>query len=123
MLYSTWLLPIVNSVLQARLQKEKMYEQAWFKKEDMLIKALRSTKPPQTIQKQHRNKKSMSAFLSLMRPLLSTFGTDVFQSPGLKQMASELDFKMTGKPAQVLSLMDAHVAQFMNKQAVVYIQA
>ena len=35
-------------------------------------------------------------------------GTDAFQSPGLKQTASKLDFR-TGKPAQVLSLMDAHV--------------
>ena len=103
--------------LRARLQKEKMYEQARFeKREDVFIKALRSRKPPQAIQKQHRNKKSMSAFLSFMRPLSSAFGTDAFQSPGLKRTASELDFKTTGKPAQVLSLMDAHVAQFVNNE-------
>ena len=103
--------------LRARLQKEKMYEQARFeKREDVFNKALRSMKPLPAIQKQHRNKKSMSAFLNFMRPLSSAFGTDAFQSPGMKRTASELDFRTTGKPAQVLSLMDAHVAQFVNNE-------
>ena len=30
-------------------------------------------------------------------------------TPGLKRTISKLDFRTTGKPAQVLSLMDAHV--------------
>ena len=102
---------------RARLQKEKFYEQSRFeKREDVFNKALWSRKPVPVVQKQHRNKKSMSAFLNFMRPLSSAFGTDSFQTPGLKRTASELDFKTTGKPAQVLSLMDAHVAPFVNNE-------
>ncbi|KAM6502914.1 rho GTPase activating protein 22 [Amanita muscaria] len=103
--------------LRARLQKEKLHEQSRIeKRDDILNKALKSRKPQPSVQKQHRNKKSMSAFLSFMRPLSTAFGADTFQSPGLKRTASELDFKATGKPVQVLSLMDAHVAQFVNNE-------
>jgi hypothetical protein len=103
--------------LRTRLQKEKLHEQARIeKREDVLNKALKSRKPQPVMQKQHRNKKSMSAFLNFMRPLSSAFGTDAFQSHSLKRTASELDFKSTGKPTQVLSLMDAHVTQFVNNE-------
>ncbi|PFH48907.1 hypothetical protein AMATHDRAFT_5377 [Amanita thiersii Skay4041] len=113
--------------LRTRLQKEKLQEQARVeKRDDILNRAMRSRKPPPVAQKQHRNKKSMSAFLNFMRPLSSAFGADAFHqlssssavgaSSGLKRTASELDFKSTGKPTLVLSLMDAHVAQFINNE-------
>ncbi|KAF8639252.1 hypothetical protein AX17_001617 [Amanita inopinata Kibby_2008] len=103
--------------VRTRLQKEKLHEQARYeKREDILSKAMKSKKPQSAAQKQHRNKKSMSAFLSFMRPLSSAFGADISASPAHKRTPSELDFKATGKPILVLSLMDAHVAQFVNNE-------
>ncbi|KAG5644301.1 hypothetical protein DXG03_008719 [Asterophora parasitica] len=101
--------------LRSRLQKEKLHEQSRNeKRDDLLNRAMRPRKP--STQKQHRNKKSMSAFLHFMRPISSAFGADVPQSPGVKKTAAELDFTPSGKPSLVLSLVDAHVAQFINNE-------
>lgn len=102
--------------LRIRLLKEKLNEQARNgKRDDMLNRAMRPRKPGTGIvQKQHRNKKSMSAFLQFMRPISSAF-TDT-HAPGLKRSASELDFTPSGKPSLVLSLIDARVAQFINTE-------
>jgi len=60
--------------LRTRLQREKAQEQTKNdRQEDLLNQAMHPRKPlsnahPNT-QKQHRNKKSMSAFLSFMRPI------------------------------------------------------
>ena len=72
--------------------------------------------PLSMVQKQHRNKKSMSAFLSFMRPISSAFGAEIPQPLVLKRTASELDFPLTSKPSLVLSVMDAQVAQFINNE-------
>ncbi|KAF8655891.1 hypothetical protein AX16_002876 [Volvariella volvacea WC 439] len=102
--------------LRSRLQKEKIHEQAKNeKRDDMLARAMRPRKPAVHAQKQHRNKKSMSAFLNFMRPISSAFGADITPSSH-KRSASELDFKPTGKPSLVLSLMEARVAQFINNE-------
>jgi hypothetical protein len=103
--------------LRVRLQKEKLHAQSKNeKREDLLNKAMRPRKPGTTVQKQHRNKKSMSAFLQFMRPISSAFGADNLHPPGLKRSASELDFTASGKPSLVISLVDAQVAQFINNE-------
>jgi hypothetical protein len=103
--------------LRVRLQREKLQEQSKIeRRDDFLNKAMRPRKPLSMVQKQHRNKKSMSAFLSFMRPISSAFGAETPQPLVLKRTASELDFPLTSKPALVLSVMDAQVAQFINNE-------
>ncbi|KAF8058629.1 rho GTPase activating protein 22 [Lyophyllum atratum] len=104
--------------LRSRLQKEKLHEQSRSEKRDELLnRAMRPRKQSGLgVQKQHRNKKSMSAFLQFMRPISSAFGADIPPSPGVKKTAAELDFTSSGKPSLVLSLMDARVAQFINNE-------
>ncbi|KAG5351583.1 hypothetical protein C0989_005739 [Termitomyces sp. Mn162] len=98
--------------LRARLQKEKLHEQSrQEKRDDLLNRAMRPRKPSQ---KQHRNKKSMSALFHFMRPISSAFGADL--PPTVKKTAAELDFVPSGKPSLVLSLVDARVAQFINNE-------
>lgn len=102
--------------LRARLQREKLQEQTRNeKRDDILNKAMRARKPSATPQKQHRNKKSMSAFLNFMRPISSAFGAD---SPQIlpKRSAAELDFLTTGKPTLVISVLDAKISQFINTE-------
>ncbi len=102
---------------RSRLQKEKLLEQSRNeKREDMLNKAMRPRKRPGTPTKQHRNKKSMSAFLHFMRPISSAFGSEPTHGPELKRTVSELDFTPTGKPVLVLSLVDARVVEFINNE-------
>lgn len=103
--------------LRSRLQKEKLLEQSRNDKRDELLnKAMRPRKQGISAQKQHRNKKSMSAFLHFMRPISSAFGAEIPHSSGVKKTAAELDFTPSGKPTLVLSLMDARVAQFINNE-------
>lgn len=85
------------------------------KREEQLNKAMRGGRRPNSIaQKQHRNKKSMSALFSFMRPISSAFGADTSHAPLLRRTASELDFVPSGKPTLVLNLTDSSVAQFIN---------
>lgn len=103
--------------LRSRLQKEKLHEQTRNeKRDDLLNKAMRPRKPGTNVPKQHRNKKSMSAFLHFMRPISSAFGAEIPHLPGVRKTPSELDFTPSGKPSLVLSLMDAQVAQFINNE-------
>lgn len=102
--------------LRSRLQKEKLYEQSRNDKRDELLNRAMRPRKQTNAQKQHRNKKSMSAFLHFMRPISSAFGADILQSHGTKKTAAELDFTPSGKPSLVLSLMDARVAQFVNNE-------
>ena len=102
--------------LRARFQREKALEQTRSdRRDDLLNKAMRPRKPQPMIQKQHRNKKSMSAFLNFMRPISSAFGAEI---PHItpKRSPSELDFAATGKPSLVLSILDAQIAQFANNE-------
>lgn len=100
--------------LRSRLQKEKMHEQSKNeKRDDLLNKAMR---PRPAVSKQHRSKKSMSAFLQFMRPISSAFTSESLHSPAVKKSASELDFVPTGKPVMVISLMGANVSQFINTE-------
>lgn len=103
--------------LRSRMHKEKIQEQAKNeKREEVLNRAMRPRKPPTTAaQKQHRNKKSMSAFLSFMRPISSAFVSDNLAQSGRRSPA-DLDFTPTGKPSLVLSLVEARVAQFINNE-------
>ena len=104
--------------LRIRLQREKLQEQSKIeRRDDLLNRAMRPRKQPLSIvQKQNRNKKSMSAFLSFMRPISSAFGAEIPQPLVLKRTPSELDFPSTSKPSLVLSVMDAQVAQFVNNE-------
>ncbi|KAK1224297.1 rho GTPase-activating protein [Marasmius sp. AFHP31] len=100
---------------RTRLQKEKMQEQNRQEKRDELInKAMRGRRVSAVAQKQHRNKKSMSALFHFIRPISSAFGADTPPPPTLKRTVSELDFTPTGKPSLVLSLMDSRIAHFIN---------
>lgn len=84
-----------------RLQKEKQNEQSKNEKRgEVLNKAM---------QRGHRNKKSMSAFLHFMRPISSAFVSDSMTSFATEWMP-------TGKPALVLSLTDARVRQLANPE-------
>ncbi|KAF4598923.1 rho GTPase-activating protein [Pleurotus pulmonarius] len=105
-----------DKTLRLRLQKEKAQEQAKNeKRDDILTKAMRPRKPPSSAaQKQHRNKKSMSAFLQFMRPISSAFGADI-QPTSLKRSPAELDFVPSGKPTHVISLVDTRTAQYINQ--------
>jgi hypothetical protein len=103
--------------LRDRIAKEKRQEQLRHeKREELFNKALYPKASPSTAQKQHRAKKSMSnAFFQLMRPISTAFIADS-HSPTVKRTAKELDFVPTGKPALVLDLVDAKVAQFVNNE-------
>ena len=106
-----------DKALRARLQREKLQEQSKNeRRDDLLNKAMRPRKPLSSAQKQHRNKKSMSAFLNFMRPISSAFVSDTTPSMGLRRTPSKLDFASSGKPALVLSVMDSQVAQFINNE-------
>ncbi|PPQ71599.1 hypothetical protein CVT24_006459 [Panaeolus cyanescens] len=103
--------------LRTRLQREKQQEQAKSEhKNEILNKAMRPRKPLSNIQKQHRNKKSVSAFLNFMRPISSAFGADISQPLAMKRTPAELDFPTNTKPSLVLSVLDAQVAQFINNE-------
>jgi len=103
--------------LRTRLQREKAQEQTKNdRRDDLLNRAMRPRKPLSNAQKQHRNKKSMSAFLSFMRPISSAFVSDSPNTVNLKRTASKLDFPASGKPSLVLSVLDAQVAQFINNE-------
>ncbi|KAG7091393.1 hypothetical protein E1B28_010431 [Marasmius oreades] len=104
--------------LRIRLQKEKIQEQSRQEKRDELInKAMRGRRASAVAQKQHRNKKSMSALFHFIRPISSAFGgAEIPHVPALKRTVSELDFVPGGKPSLVLSLMDSRVAQFINNE-------
>ncbi|KAF9523713.1 hypothetical protein CPB83DRAFT_862338 [Crepidotus variabilis] len=102
--------------LRTRLQREKQQEQARSeRRDDALNKAMRPRKPAANGLKQHRNKKSMSVFLNLMRPISSAFGAEM---PHIvpKKSAAELDFPTTSKPSLVVNVLDAKVAQFINNE-------
>lgn len=107
-----------DKALRTRIQREKLQEQSKNeRRDDLLNKAMRPRK--QTVSnahKQHRNKKSMSAFLNFMRPISSAFVSDSYQPTGLKRTPSQLDFTPSGKPSLVLSIMDAEVARFINNE-------
>ncbi|KAF9262581.1 hypothetical protein L218DRAFT_980441 [Marasmius fiardii PR-910] len=103
--------------LRIRLQKEKLQEQNRQEKRDELInKAMRGRRASAVPQKQHRNKKSMSALFHFIRPISSAFGAETPHVPPLKRTVSELDFVPSGKPSLVLSLMDTRVIQFINNE-------
>jgi hypothetical protein len=103
--------------LRTRLQREKAQEQTKNdRRDDLLNRAMRPRKPLSNAQKQHRNKKSMSAFLSFMRPISSAFVSESPNTVNLKRTASKLDFPASGKPSLVLSVLDAQVAQFINNE-------
>ncbi|KAF8179301.1 Rho GTPase activation protein [Mycena galopus ATCC 62051] len=72
------------------------------------------TQPATPQQKHQRSKKSMSAFLHFMRPISSAFTNETVHAPAVKRTAEELDFVPAGKPSLVVSLVEAHVAQFIN---------
>lgn len=103
--------------LRTRLQREKQHEQAKHEhRNELLNKAMKPRKPLSNAQKQHRNKKSVSAFLNFMRPISSAFGADISQPLAMKRTPAELDFPTNTKPSLVLSVLDAQVAQFINNE-------
>ncbi|PIL33764.1 transporter [Ganoderma sinense ZZ0214-1] len=108
-----------DRLMRDRLSKEKRQEQQRHdKREEQLNRAMNQRRQNPVMPKQHRNKKSMSsAFFQLMRPISSAFTSD--STPGgspSKRTPAELDFVPSHKPSQVLSVVNAHVAHFVNNE-------
>lgn len=102
--------------LRERLEKERKQEQYRIdKREEYLSKAM-NTRRQYT--PQHRMKKSGSStfFQQLMRPISSAFALDHVDVNGPRRTAAELDFTPTGKPALVLSIVDARISHSMNHE-------
>jgi len=103
--------------LRERLEKERKQEQQRIdKREEYLTKAMNPRRQYTPAQRQHRMKKSGSAtfFLQLMRPISNAFALDHVDVNTTRRTAAELDFAPTGKPALVLSVVDARVTHTMN---------
>ncbi|KAM5537859.1 hypothetical protein V8D89_008335 [Ganoderma adspersum] len=108
-----------DRLMRDRLSKEKRQEQQRHdKREEQLNRAMNQRRQNPVMPKQHRNKKSMSsAFFQLMRPISSAFTSD--STPGgspSKRTPAELDFLPSHKPSQVLSVVGARVAHFVNNE-------
>ncbi|KAM5530203.1 hypothetical protein V8D89_016139 [Ganoderma adspersum] len=108
-----------DRLMRDRLSKEKRQEQQRHdRREEQLNRAMNQRRQNPVMPKQHRNKKSMSsAFFQLMRPISSAFTSD--STPGgspSKRTPAELDFLPSHKPSQVLSVVGARVAHFVNNE-------
>ena len=57
-----------------------------------------------------------SAFFQLMRPISSAFTSETMAGPGVRRTPAELDFAPSSKPALALSVVNAHVAAFVNNE-------
>jgi hypothetical protein len=102
-----------DRTLRERLEKERKQEQHRIdKREEYLSKAMNNRRPCTPAQRQQRSKKSGSAafFQQLMRPISNAFALDHVDVNTTKRTAAELDFTPTGKPALVLSVVDARVS-------------
>lgn len=103
--------------LRERLEKERKQEQHRIdKREEYLSKAMNTRRQYTPAQRQHRMKKSGSAafFQQLMRPISNAFALDHVDINTPRRTAAELDFTPTGKPALVLSVVDARILHSVN---------
>ncbi|KAI0263829.1 hypothetical protein BC834DRAFT_971183 [Gloeopeniophorella convolvens] len=103
--------------VRERLEKERKQEQHRIdKREEYLAKAMHMRRQYTPAQRQHRTKKSSSTtfFQQLMRPISNAFALDHVDVNGARRTAAELDFAPTGKPALVLSVVDARVTHLTN---------
>ena len=103
-----------DRTLRDRLEKERKQEQYRIdKREEYLSKAMNTRGQYTSAQRQNRMKKSASStfFQQLMRPISNAFALDhVVDVHATKRTAAELDFTPTGKPALVLSVVDARMS-------------
>lgn len=103
--------------IRDRLVKEKRLEQQKHdRREEDINRAMETRKYAQAAHKQHRSKRSMSAFFRVMRPISTALSSDSIGPSTQKRNAAELDFTPTQQPALALSLVDARVAQFINNE-------
>ncbi|KAH8994411.1 hypothetical protein EDB92DRAFT_274843 [Lactarius akahatsu] len=103
--------------LRDRLEKERKQEQHRLdKREEYFAKAMNTRWQYTPAQRQHRMKKSGSStfFQQLMRPISNAFALDHVDVNTTRRTATELDFTPTGKPALVLSVVDARISHSMN---------
>lgn len=106
-----------DKYLRERLLKEKRLEQQRLeRKEDNLNRAMDIRSHASGAHAKHRSKRSMSALLSLMRPISTAFSSDSYSISSHRRTPAELDFVPTNKPALVLSLVDARVVAFINNE-------
>ena len=102
--------------LRDRLEKERKQEQQRIdKREEYLNKAMNTRWQYTPAQRQNRMKKSGSStfFQQLMRPISNAFALDHVDVNTTKRTVAELDFTPTGKPALVLSIVDARISHSM----------
>jgi GTPase-activating protein BEM2 len=103
--------------LRERLEKERKQEQHRLdKREEYLSKAMNTRRQYTAAQRQQRTKKSGSVafFQQLMRPISNAFALDHVDVNATRRTAAELDFTPTGKPALVLSVVDARISHTMH---------
>lgn len=106
-----------DRTLRERLEKERKQEQHRIdKREEYLSKAMNNGRPYTPAQRQQRSKRSGSTtfFQQLMRPISNAFALDHVDVNTTRRTAAELDFNPTGKPALVLSIVDARVSHSTN---------
>ena len=106
-----------DRVVRERLEKERKQEQHRLdKREEYLSKAMNTRRQYTPAQRQQRSKKSGSTtfFQQLMRPISNAFALDHVDVNATRRTAAELDFVPTGKPALVLSVVDARISQSVN---------
>jgi GTPase-activating protein BEM2 len=103
--------------LRERISRDKKHEQHRSERRDEHVNKNVQRAPGTAVQRQHRNKKSMSsAFFQFMRPISSAFTSEHLDPSGAKRSPIELDFTPSGKPSLVLNVVDAKVAQFINNE-------
>jgi hypothetical protein len=103
--------------VRERLERERKQEQYRIdKRDEYLSKAMNIRRQYTPSQRQHRMKKSGSStfFQQLMRPISNAFALDHVDVNAPRRTAAELDFDPTGKPALVLSIVDARITRTMN---------
>lgn len=103
--------------VRERLERERKQEQYRIdKRDEYLSKAMNIRRQYAPAQRQHRMKKSGSStfFQQLMRPISNAFALDHVDLNAPRRTAAELDFSPTGKPALVLSVVDARITHITN---------
>ena len=108
-----------DRLLRDRLTREKRLEQSRTEKRGTdMDKAMN---PSVQAIKHQKGKRSMSAFLRVVRPLSTAWGNDKTSSiaespPAKRRTAAELDFVPSSKPTLVLDLGDSRVKPYPNDQ-------
>lgn len=96
--------------LQKELKAERLISE---RRDDNINKAMF----PKGQHGQRKKSRSMSGFFTMLRPISAAWSSEKIQDKMMKpRTLQELDFEPAGKPSSVLSLANAQVQEFVNKQ-------